>query len=333
MNVAEFENRVAVVTGAGAGLGREYAVELARRGCRVVVNDLGGSGSGVGSSTDAADTVVNMIVAAGGTAIANHDSVATRSGGCAIIDAALDTFGRLDVLISNAGILRTGRFDELTDDDIDAVIDVHLKAGFYVGQPAFAAMKRRRYGRILFTASSSGVFGHPWQASYAAAKAGLVGLSNVVSIEGKDHGVLSNVLMPNARTRLAEEIDWSWQREFSDLSATFVRLMTTSASPSPPSQQRLDPSWVAPLAIFLVSERSTVTQGVFSAVSGRYARVFAGVTEGWTAPELASDNEIAGHWNEICSCANFYEPKNVYDEALYVRDKLNELRSGSIVAP
>lgn len=325
MTERNFEGRVAIVTGAGAGLGRAYALELARRGASVVVNDLGGSGSGSGASTNAAEAVVAEIEAMGSRAVASFDSVATRAGGRAIVDKALDTFGRLDILIANAGILRTARFDEMTDEDIDKVIDVHLKAGFYVGQPAFTAMKKQGYGRILFTASSSGMFGHPWQASYGAAKAGIVGLANVVALEGKDHGILCNVIMPSARTRLADEINWGWAQEVKDVGAALARLSSLPAG----AGDRLNPEWVVPLAIELVSERSTSTHQLFSACSGRFARVFIGATEGWAAADLPSAEDISAHWNVICDTTVFHEPHSVYDEAEIARKTIGPVGTTS----
>jgi NAD(P)-dependent dehydrogenase (short-subunit alcohol dehydrogenase family) len=324
MSENSFAGRVAIVTGAGAGLGRAYAIELARRGASVVVNDLGGTGDGNGMSTNAAAVVVAEINASGGRAVASFDSVATRAGGRAIVDTALDTFGRLDALIANAGILRTGRFDELTDEDIDKVIDVHLKSGFYVGQPAFSAMKKQRYGRILFTASSSGMFGHPWQASYAAAKAGTVGLANVVALEGKEHGILCNVIMPNASTRLADEIDWTWAHEVKDVGAALAQLVGSPAG----GGDRLNPQWVVPLAVELVSERSMTTHQLFSACSGRFARVFIGVAEGWAAPNLPSAEDISAHWSDICAAIRFSEPQSVYGEAQLARDAVARLSLG-----
>ncbi|WP_237449883.1 SDR family NAD(P)-dependent oxidoreductase [Novosphingobium silvae] len=206
MDKIRFDDRVAIVTGAGGGLGRTYALELARRGARVVVNDLGGSGAGVGASKTAADSVVEEIRAAGGQAIASHESVASRESGAAIVQAALDEWGKVDILISNAGFLRNNRFEDLSDDQIDPVLDVHLKGAFYVGQPAYRAMRANGYGRILFTGSASAMFGHAWQANYAAGKGGLMGLSHVVAIEGSACGIQSNVLLPTALSRLGDEM-------------------------------------------------------------------------------------------------------------------------------
>ena len=206
MTPIRFDNRVAIVTGAGNGLGREYALELARRGAKVVVNDLGGSGAGEGASSTAADAVVDEIRSAGGEAVASHDSVSTRQGGTAIVHKAIDAFGQVDILISNAGFLRNARFEDLTDAQIDPILDVHLKAAFYVGQPAYKAMRARNYGRFLFTGSASAMFGHAWQGNYAAGKGGLMGLSHVVAIEGSAYGIQSNLLLPTAASRLADEM-------------------------------------------------------------------------------------------------------------------------------
>lgn len=321
MDEISFAGRVAVVTGAGTGLGRSYALELARRGASVVVNDLGGDGRGHGSAEAPADAVAAQIISAGGAAVASYDSVATRAGGRAIIERALDAFGRLDILIANAGILRSARFDEMDDDDIDTVIDVHLKGGFYVGQPAFAAMKRQGYGRILFTASSSGLFGHPWQASYGAAKAGIVGLTNVVALEGKDFGVQCNAIMPNARTRLADTVDFAWGSEVREVKAALSDLLAMPAA----GMERLDPEWVMPLALHLVSEESTATHRIFSACSGHFAEVFIGAVRGWSAVSKLSVEDIGAHWDQICDRAQFHEPDSVYHEAAHARRMIARL--------
>jgi NAD(P)-dependent dehydrogenase (short-subunit alcohol dehydrogenase family) len=184
----DFTGQVAVVTGAGRGLGRVYALELARRGAAVVVNDLGGSMGGDGAATTVADQVVGEITAAGGTAVASHDSVDSPAGGQAIVRTAVDKFGRLDAVISNAGIFNSIPFDELTPDDWRRMLGVHLDGAFYLAQPAYRVTKDQGYGRFVLIASSAGMFGQHMKAHYAAAKAGLVGLTNVIALEGAPHG-------------------------------------------------------------------------------------------------------------------------------------------------
>jgi len=191
--------RVAVVTGSGGGLGKTYAMELARRGARVVVNDLGGSVDGTGASPSAADAVVADIRAAGGEAVANYDSVSSPEGGAAIIQSAVDAFGTVDIVVNNAGILRDKSFANMTMDEVESVLDVHLKGSFYVTSPAFKIMKERGYGRLVFTSSGSGLFGNFGQANYGAAKAGMVGLMNVLSIEGAKYDIRANAIAPMAR--------------------------------------------------------------------------------------------------------------------------------------
>ncbi|HEU5323339.1 MAG TPA: SDR family NAD(P)-dependent oxidoreductase, partial [Methylomirabilota bacterium] len=193
-----FDGRVAVITGAGGGLGRTYAKEIARRGGMVVVNDLGGKADGSGASSSMADETVKQIVEAGGKAVANYDSVSTPQGGEAIVKAALDNFGRVDVVINNAGILRDKTFAKLAPEDLEIVLDVHLKGAFYVSQPAFRVMKEQNYGRLLFTASGAGIFGNFGQANYASAKAGLVGLVRTLALEGARSNIAVNAIAPVA---------------------------------------------------------------------------------------------------------------------------------------
>jgi NAD(P)-dependent dehydrogenase (short-subunit alcohol dehydrogenase family) len=181
--VIDFTDQVAIVTGAGRGLGRLYALELARRGASVIVNDLGGTMHGDGSDASIADQVVAEIEGAGGTAAASHDSVASPEGGEAIVRLAVERFGRLDAVVSNAGIFNSIPFDELSADDWRKMLSVHLDGGFYLSQPAYRVMKKQGYGRFVFISPSGGMFGQPLEAHYAAAKAGLVGLTNVIAIE------------------------------------------------------------------------------------------------------------------------------------------------------
>ena len=258
MSDITFDNRVAVVTGAGGGLGRTYALEFARRGARVVVNDLGGSVDGSGGSAMAADAVVAEIGASGGEAVANYDSVSTPAGGANIVQTAIDAFGQVDILVNNAGILRDTSFAKMTIEQIDAVLDVHLKGAFYVSQPAFASMKERGYGRIINTSSPSGLFGNFGQVNYGAAKAGLMGMASVMAIEGVKYNIKVNTIAPVAKTRMTEDL-------------------------LGPLADMVHPEQVTPLVVYLASETCTLTHQVFSVGGGRYARIFLGVGDGWFA--------------------------------------------------
>lgn len=314
MTDIRFDGRVAIVTGAGNGLGRDYALELARRGARVVVNDLGGSASGVGASTGAAQQVVDEIHGLGGEAVANTESVATRAGGAAVVQTALDTWGQVDILISNAGFLRNNRFEDLTDEQIEPILDVHLKAAFYVGQPAYRAMRARGYGRMLFTGSASAMFGHAWQANYAAGKAAMLGISNVIALEGSAYGIQSNVILPTAMSRLGGEMNPGYMEipEF----ATSVESADFSTSDG-----RVVPEFNTPLALYLVSEACKATHGVYSANSGRYARVRICAAEGWVAPKgsiAPSLEDIAAHFDQVSELGDFSEPMTVYEEVKVV---------------
>jgi NAD(P)-dependent dehydrogenase (short-subunit alcohol dehydrogenase family) len=290
-----FDGRVAIVTGAGGGLGRSYAVELARRGARVVVNDLGGAVDGTGSGANAADMVVAEITAAGGEAVASHHSVSTPEAGAAIVQTALDAFGAVDVVVNNAGILRDKSFANLTSDDLRAVIDVHLLGAFHVSQPAFKAMKERGYGRFVFTASNAGILGNFGQTNYGAAKMGLVGLSNVIAIEGAKYNIASNVIAPVARTRMTEEL-------------------------LGPFAEHVDPAQVAPMVVYLCSEASRHTHQIFSAGGGRYARFFVGATRGWFAgPQVVpTAEEIEANIEEISTEEEYLHFGSAGDELRYL---------------
>jgi NAD(P)-dependent dehydrogenase (short-subunit alcohol dehydrogenase family) len=288
-----FDGRVAVVTGAGGGLGRGYALELARRGARVVVNDLGGAVDGSGASRQAADVVVEEVEAAGGEAVANYNSVSTRDGGAAIIQAAVDAFGTVDIVVNNAGILRDKSFANMTLDEVDAVLDVHLKGAFYVSHPAFKVMKEKGYGRFVHTSSASGIFGNFGQANYGAAKAGLVGLSNVLAIEGEKYGIKSNAIAPTAKTRMTEEL-------------------------LGPFAEMFDPDQVTPMVVYLCSEASDYTHQVFCVGGGRYARVFIGTNSGWFAGQgkVPSVEELADNMDTVRDISEYEIPMNNNDELM-----------------
>ncbi|HTO06497.1 MAG TPA: SDR family oxidoreductase [Myxococcota bacterium] len=291
MSDIRFDGRVAVITGAGGGLGKTYALELARRGAHVVANDLGGAADGSGKSHSMADQTVDEIKAAGGQAVANYDSVATPQGGEGIIQTALDKFGRVDIVINNAGILRDKSFAKLEPADLEIVLDVHLKGAFYVSQPAFRAMKEQNYGRFLFTASAAGIFGNFGQTNYGAAKMGLVGLSNVLAVEGAKSNIKSNVIAPIAKTRLTENL-------------------------LGPMASNLEPTTVTPLACYLVSEACELSHEVFSVGGGRFARVFVGLTPGWFAGKGKSVTleDVRDHLGQIMDEKNYIVPKSIGDE-------------------
>ena len=261
-----FDGRVAVITGGGRGLGRAYAELLGGLGCKVVVNDNGSVIKGEGADEGPAQEVVDVIKAAGGEAIANTDSVATPAGGRAIIQAALDTWGRIDVLIHNAGNVRRAPLTELTYEDFDAVLDVHLRGAFHVVRPAFPVMCETGYGRVVLTSSIGGLYGNEGVANYAAAKAGLLGFSNVVALEGAAHNVKCNVIVPGAVTRMAQGLD---------------------VSAYPP----MGPELVAPVVGWLSHESCSITGEILAAIAGRVARVFVAETPGvyrseWSIEEV-----------------------------------------------
>jgi NAD(P)-dependent dehydrogenase (short-subunit alcohol dehydrogenase family) len=268
-----FDGRVAIVTGGGRGLGRSYATLLASRGAKVVVNDPGGGLAGDGTDAGPAEDVVGEITAAGGQAVASTHSVATAAGGRAIIDAALDTYGRVDVLIHNAGVVRNASLKEMSYEDFDAVLDVHLRGAFHVVRPAFPLMCEAGYGRIVLTSSIGGLYGNHGVANYAAAKAGVVGLSNVAALEGAADGVRCNVIVPAAVTRLAEGID-------------------TSAYPP------MGTELVAPVVAWLAHESCSVSGELFVALAGRVARAVVAESPGaWRSSWTIED--VGAHLDEI----------------------------------
>jgi NAD(P)-dependent dehydrogenase (short-subunit alcohol dehydrogenase family) len=291
MSEIRYDGRVAVITGAGGGLGKTYARMLGARGAMVVVNDLGGSADGTGGGTSMADQTVKEIVEAGGKAVANYDSVSTPEGGEGIIKAAIDNFGKVDIVINNAGILRDKTFAKLEPSDLEAVVDVHLKGAFFVSQPAFRAMKDAGYGRFVFTSSGAGIFGNFGQTNYGAAKMGLVGLSNVIALEGAKYNIKSNVIAPIAKTRLTEQLLGA----FADA---------------------LDPNYVTPLVAYLVSEQCEQSHEVYSVGGGRYARVFVAACQGWAAPgrKIPTPEEVQANLGKIRDEAGYFIPGNANEE-------------------
>ena len=303
----DFAGQVAVVTGAGRGLGRLYAMEMARRGAAVVVNDLGGTMHGEGADTSVADAVVDEIVAAGGSAVSSHASVDSPEGGQAIVATAIESFGRLDAVVSNAGIFNSIAFDELTPDDWRRMLRVHLDGGFYLAQPAFRAMKKQGYGRFVFISSTAGMFGQHLESHYAAAKAGLVGLSNIIALEGAPHGILANTVLPTGFSRMVTET-----------------VGDTTALEESGFLDMIRPELVTPMVVYLASRACESSHRNYSAIGGRYARVFIGLAQGWLA-ERGSEptaDDVAARIAEISATETFTIPESNYEEVFEITQRL-----------
>ncbi|MEN4397180.1 SDR family NAD(P)-dependent oxidoreductase [Mycolicibacterium senegalense] len=303
----DFNSQVAVVTGSGRGLGRVYALELARRGAAVVVNDLGGTMAGRGSDAAIADEVVEEITAAGGTAVASYDSVDSPEGGESIVRTAVERFGRLDAVVSNAGIFNSVPFEELSAEDWRRMLNVHLDGGFFLAQPAYRVMKNQGYGRFVFIASSAGMFGQHLEAHYAAAKSGLVGLTNVIALEGAPHGILANTVLPFGISRMVTET-----------------LGDPEALEDNGFFKAIRPELVTPLVVYLASRDCGLSHQNFSACAGRFARVFVGLSDGWMAsPDTEpTADDVAAHLSEITATEPFTIPGSIYDEVFAVTQRL-----------
>jgi NAD(P)-dependent dehydrogenase (short-subunit alcohol dehydrogenase family) len=312
-DVTSFEGRVVVVTGAGSGLGRSYAEAIAARGGAVVVNDLGVAVDGTGAEAGRAEQVAASIRSGGGRAVASADSVADAEGCDRMVQCALDTWGRIDAVVHSAGNIRNGPFATMPEADVRALLDTHLVGAFLLTQRAFREMAGQGYGRVVFTSSASGLFGRPNGANYAMAKAGLIGLCNGVAIEGAEHGILANAVLPVAVTRLVPPPAADAQGPLVDT----LRALTDG--------DRGEPEWVAPLVLHLASERCTRTRRYYSAVRGRFAEVFVGVSEGWMAdgPEPPSPEELEARLDAIESKEAFDLPEKMADELALVTARLD----------
>jgi len=297
-----YDGRVAVVTGAGNGLGREYALALGARGATVVVNDFGGGMHGEGASSVAADEVVAQIKAAGGNAMANYANVCNTDD---VLGPVMEEYGKLDILINNAGILRDRSFLRISDDDWQAIMDVHLTASFKLSQKAFEVMKAQKYGRIINTSSSSGIYGNFGQANYAAAKMGLVGLTNTLAIEGRKNNVLCNAVAPQALSRMTENIFPA------DL------------------HEMLGPQFVAPLTLYLCHEDCDETGGVFETGGGYSSKLRFQSTKGAlfaTKAAYPTVEDVAAKFDEICNFDDEPEAvESIHEATMRIMNAISEM--------
>lgn len=286
MQEISFEGQVVIVTGAGGGLGSAISKDIARRGGVVVVNDLGGSvtGNGGNRSPGFADVVVSDILAAGGRAIANYDDVADAAGGRRIFETAMDNFGRIDAVVANAGNMRFGEFEDLSLDDLNALLAVHVGGSWNVAQAVWPAMKSQAYGRIVFATSSGGTLGNAHLTAYGAAKGGVMGLMHGLAMAGAPHGILCNAYMPNAISRMTSNIKPGELGE-NPWSGALA--------------QYFDPVHTAGLVTYLASSACLSHHGIYSALGGRIGRAFIGISDGFISNELIDAEAIATHWSVI----------------------------------
>jgi NAD(P)-dependent dehydrogenase (short-subunit alcohol dehydrogenase family) len=292
-----FDGTVALVTGAGNGIGREHALLLAARGCAVVVNDLGGTSiDGSGDITDSAQAVADEITAAGGRAVADRNGVSDVDGAAAMVQAAVDAFGRIDIVVNNAGILRDKTFLSQTPEFVDPVLDVHLKGSLHVTRAAWSHFREQKYGRVVLTSSAAGLFGNSGQANYAAAKTGLIGLMNVLVHEGEKYGINTNIISPVAETRMTSHVIGALAG-------------------------RVDARLISPVAAYLVHDSCDVSGHIYSVGGGRVARVFLGLTHGWGRPELdeLTVEDVRDHLSEIEDLEGFTIPRGAADDHKVVR--------------
>ncbi|MGH3959006.1 SDR family oxidoreductase [Mycobacterium sp.] len=279
------QDRVVIVTGAGGGLGREYALTLAREGASVVVNDLGGARDGTGAGSAMADHVVAEIKDAGGRAVANYDSVASEDDAANIVKTALDEFGAIHGVVSNAGILRDGTFHKMTFENWDAVLKVHLYGGYNVIRAAWPHFREQSYGRVVVATSTSGLFGNFGQSNYGAAKLGLVGMINTLALEGAKYNIKANALAPIAATRMTQDI-------------------------LPPEVfEKLTPEFVAPVVAYLCTEESADTGSIFIVGGGKVQRTALFQNEGVTFKNPPSIDDIAAQWSTIADLSGAQQAK------------------------
>lgn len=302
-----FDDQVAVITGAGGGLGEQYALLLASRGARVVVNDVGGSVTGVGQDATPAHSVAAAIRDQDGQAVADAHSVTSPEGGQAIIDTALDNWGRVDIVVNNAGVVSDAPFDDMTADKFEPLLDVHLRGAFHVTRPAWKVMRRQRYGRVLNTCSAAGILGAQNMSNYGSAKTGLIGLTRVLAAEGADDNIKVNAIAPIAFTRMlthsiagaGRQEDPAAQSVLDDLVDQYIR--------------KLDPALVAPVVAFLTHPDCPVSGEIYTVGAGHVARFFIGRTKGFHSPTLSVE-DVRDHLTEIRDESGYTVPNGPADE-------------------
>lgn len=305
-----FDERVAVITGAGGGLGKQYALLLASRGARIVVNDTGGSVTGNGSDVAAAEAVAEEIRQSGGAAVADNHSVSTPEGAKAIVDTAIQAWGRVDIVINNAGIVRDAPFEDMTADRLEPLLDVHLKGAFYVTRPAWKVMRKQRYGRVVNTCSAAGILGAERMSNYGAAKTGLIGFTRVLAAEGAGHNIKVNAIAPIAYTRmLAHSVDGAGRRDVEQEASAQAVLDDLVGQ----YLQKLDPALVAPVVAFLAHQDCPVSGEIYTVGAGHVARFFIGRTRGFYNPGLSIE-DVRDHLGEIRDEAGYTVPGGPADE-------------------
>jgi NAD(P)-dependent dehydrogenase (short-subunit alcohol dehydrogenase family) len=306
-NELRFDGQVAVITGAGGGLGKEYALLLASRGARVLVNDIGGSVTGDGSNSEAAQAAAAEIRQLGGEAVADNHSVTSSEGGQAIIDAAQNAWGRVDIVINNAGIVRDAPFEDMTAEQFEPLLDVHLRGAFHVTRPAWKVMREQGYGRILNTTSAAGILGNAGMSNYGSAKTGLIGFTRVLAAEGADRNIKVNAVAPIAFTRmLTHSIDSAEQPADAASQAVLDDLVNQYL-------KKLDPGLVAPMVAFLTHRDCPVTGEIYTVGAGHVSRFFIGRTKGFYSPELSIE-QVRDHLDEIRDEAGYTVPGGPADE-------------------
>jgi NAD(P)-dependent dehydrogenase (short-subunit alcohol dehydrogenase family) len=317
--MVDYTGQVTIVTGSGHGLGRSHALELARRGATVVVNDNGVLDDGRPS----APAVVEEITAAGGKAVADRHSVAEPSQAAAMVEEALDRFGRVDALINNAGVSHFRSFEDLTLEDFDAIHALHLRGPMVATQVAYRSMLSSGYGRIVFTASGAGVFGRFQGAAYSSAKTALIGLMNVISLEGEPHNIKANAVLPTAATGIKGTNP-------DGISA----LLKKSATVMRKAGEFGDPAFVTPLVVYLASADCRETRHIYSAASGRYARVFIALTEGWLAePSPPTVESLMSHWTDIEQTTVWNVPDSIDEEIAEIAKRRTGIDPHGVAEP